>query len=221
VPIPAGSRYYNVVADGGAVPRIAPGGTKVLGLTGWSTSATPDWMLSARSATDGDSTLTLAKETLNAGKTTTLSVAVPATATKGTGLRLFVFSEFSQTDYQILPLLAIVDDPCSTFTGCETCTSHAGCGFCAATGRCEAQGASGSAESSCPASSFATWPGSCPGFCAPHNGSCTECASQPGCGACSTGGVTQCLEASHDYAHPAAATCAYADWSFTPAYCPQ
>ena len=220
VPSPAGGRYYNVVADGGALPRIAPGSTKAIGLTGWSTSTTTDWMMSAVSAKDGDATLTLAASTLNAGKTTTLSITVPPTATKGTALRLFVFSAQSQTDFQVLPVLAIVDDPCSTFTRCETCASH-GCGFCTTTGRCETVGASGSAESSCPASSFATWPGSCPGFCGGHSASCTECASQPGCGACTAGGVTKCLEASHDYSHPATSTCAYADWSFTPGYCPQ
>jgi hypothetical protein len=29
------------------------------------------------------------------------------------------------------------------------------------------------------------------------------------------------MEASHDRSHPEADTCAYADWSFKPSYCPQ
>jgi hypothetical protein len=177
-------------------------------------------MLSARSAIDGDATLTFADAHMNAGKATTLTVMVPATAIKPSQLQLFVYSVFSNTDYQILPVRVIVDDPCSSFASCAECNSHSGCGFCTTSGRCETEGAAGSAESSCPASAFATWPGSCPGFCAAHSGGCNECASQPGCGWCATGGVPQCQEASHDYAHPQGATCTYADWSFTPAYCP-
>jgi hypothetical protein len=219
VPNATGTRYFNVVADPGALPRIPPGGKKTLKLAGWSTMATPDWMLFAQSAKDGDATLTLAAKTLNAGRSTTVSIEVPDTATKGTALHMFVFSAYTQTDFQVLPLLAIIDDPCSSFSGCEVCSSHTGCGFCTTTGRCEAEGPSGSAESRCPAASFATWPGSCPGFCEPHSASCTDCASQPGCGWCASGGG-QCLGASHEYSGPEAATCAYSDWSFTPDYCP-
>jgi hypothetical protein len=219
VPNATGGRYFNVVADPGALPRIAPGGKKALRLAGWSTVSTPDWMLFAQSAKDGEATLTLAADKLNAGKSTTVSVEVPATAAKGTPLRMFVFSAYTQTDFQVLPLLAVIDDPCASFSGCEVCSSHSGCGFCATTKRCEAEGASGSAESSCPASKFATWPGSCPGFCEAHSGSCDDCSSQPGCGWCNSGGG-QCMGASHDFAGPEASTCAYADWSFTPDYCP-
>jgi len=219
VPNVTGGRYFNVVAGAGALPRIAPGGKQTIRLAGWSTVATPDWNLFAVTGKGTTATLTLAADRLNAGKSTTLGVEVPATAARGTALRMLVFSAFTQTDFQALPLLALVDDPCASFAGCEACSSHRGCGFCATTGRCEAQGASGSAESSCPASSFATWPGSCPGLCAAHSGSCADCAGQPGCGWCAAGGAGQCLEASHDFAHPEAATCGYADWSFTPDYC--
>jgi hypothetical protein len=221
VPATAAQPYYNVVAETKTVPRIAVGGHTTLTLDGWSSGATPDWRLSVSSAKAGDSTLKLGSTTLGAGKSTTLDIAVPASAAAGAALRLFVFSSSSQTAYQVLPLLAVAGAPCSTFNGCDACTAQAGCGFCATTGKCEAEGSSGSAESACPSSSFATWPGSCPGYCAGHGGSCGDCSSQVGCGWCASAGATRCLEASHLYSEPAGATCAYADWNFTPDYCPE
>jgi hypothetical protein len=222
VPVPTTAPYFNVVTAETTLPRIPPGGHKVIELTGWATGATPDWQIFAQSGTPGDAVPTLGAKILNDGKQTTLDITVPMATATGTTLQLYVASGYSATMYQLLPMIAIAGDACSTFTGCEACAGHAGCGFCAKTGRCEAQGASGSAESNCPASSFATWPGSCSGFCAGHSGSCTDCASQPGCGWCGgPGGAGQCMEADRDYAHPAAGTCAYADWSFTPAYCPR
>jgi len=220
VPVPTAATYVNVVTDGNGLPRIRPGDHRLLGVTGWATGTTPDWRLLAATASTSDATLTLATTTLGPGKHTTLDVAVsPATPT-GTSLLVLLFSTFSTQQYQVLPLRVVVGDPCATYTICEACTAQPGCGFCTATGRCETQGAAGPAESPCPEGAFATWPGSCSGFCAAHGGGCGECASQAGCGWCNTGGTPQCLEASHDYAHPAAGSCAYGDWSFTPDYCP-
>jgi hypothetical protein len=176
-------------------------------------------MLSASSANAIDAQVTLASNRMFPGRTTTLNVSVPTTTAPGTTLQLFVYSGLSQTSYQVLPMVALVGAPCSSFTGCEACSSRVGCGFCTTTGRCEAEGADGSADG-CPASSFARWPGSCRGFCAGH-GSCSDCSSQAGCGWCSSGGTMQCVEASHDNGHPEAGSCAYADWSFTPEYCAQ
>jgi hypothetical protein len=116
-------------------------------------------------------------------------------------------------------MLAVVGNQCASYTGCDDCTAHTGCGFCATTGTCEAQGATGSADSACPARSFAVWPGSCPGFCAVHGVSCTDCSSQPGCGWCG-GASPHCVEADHGTGQPLDASCGYADWSFSPSYCP-
>jgi hypothetical protein len=108
---------------------------------------------------------------------------------------------------------------CGSFTDCQGCASQVGCGWCAATLRCEISQGEGSAQSPCARPDFKTWTGSCDGFCASHNGSCTDCASQYGCGWCASAPDVQCLEAGSDWSQPAAASCAYADWSFTPSYC--
>ena len=212
----AANPYFNMQSGIKSVPRIPPGGHQSIPLTSWLTDALKEfsWRLDALPGRSSAASLTLQLGTTmaNGNTATALDVTVAASAMRGTVLRFYVFSS-TTTAYQVLPMRAVVGDPCSSFSGCEDCTAHIGCGFCASSGRCEAQG-----ESSCSASSFAIWPGSCPGFCAPHNG-CTDCASQPGCGWCASSG--QCLEASHEYSHPAEARCDYADWSFTPAYCPQ
>jgi hypothetical protein len=217
VPVTASTPYFNLVVEDDTVLRIPPGGRAQRQLTGWSTGTTRDWALQTGTS---PATLSLSATTLNAGQRTTLDVSVPATATVGTTIPFVVFSVLSPTRYQMLPMYAIVGDACSSFTDCEACSAHAGCGFCATTGRCEAQGRGGAAKSGCRASSFATWPGSCPGFCERYTSGCSECASQPGCGWCATGGAPHCLEASQSYSEPAAGSCAYADWSFTAAYCP-
>lgn len=216
-----GNLYFNVVADLKSLPRIRPGGHEQVNLTGWSSSsdgATVSWGLTAVPAKQGDVTLTLGTNMLGTDKSTTLDIAVPASAAVGSSITMYVLSNVGAA-YQFLPLHAVVGEPCSSFHDCASCTAHAGCGYCGESGRCEAEGAAGSAESSCAGASFATWPGSCSGFCAGHSGSCTDCASQPGCGWC--GSSNACMEASHEYSHPQAGTCAYADWSFTPDYCPR
>jgi hypothetical protein len=221
VPVSSGAPYFNVVVDGTGLPRIPPGGHESRTLIGFSTGSTSDWQLSAQAAKTGNPTVKLADNRLNAGKSTTLDISVPSTIPRGTRLQLFVYSAVSATSYHLLPMLAIVDVACSTFPTCESCSAHIGCGFCATTGRCETEGVSGSAESACPPSSFATWPGSCGSFCATRNNSCAECSSLAGCGWCNSGDAMHCLEASHEQGHPASATCADADWSFTPDYCPR
>jgi hypothetical protein len=213
------AQYFNLTSLALTVPRIAPGGQQAIGLRGWASGAPPGfaWSLMAKPAGDSDVTVTLGKDTMSATSSTRVDVAVPSTAARGATVRWYVYS-ISNAAYEVLPMFAYVDDPCSSFTSCDACARH-GCGFCATTGRCEPPASAGSAVSSCPAAEFATWSGSCPGFCAAHGANCTECASQFGCGWCASGGG-QCLEASHNYGQPEGASCAYADWSFTPAYCP-
>jgi hypothetical protein len=220
VPVPTDAPYYSVMATGINVPRVAPGGHVAVVLAGWAHGPTLDWPIAVQGAKTGGAVLTLAAHELGAGKSTTLDVSVPATTAPGSTVRFYIFSGYSSDSYQLLPMRAIADAPCASFTSCATCAGHAGCGFCATTGRCETQAASGSVESQCAASAFATWPGSCSGSCAGHSGSCTDCASQPGCGWCASGATSPCLEASRNYAQPATESCAYADWSFTPDYCP-
>jgi hypothetical protein len=220
VPASATAPYFNVVATGKSVPRIPPGMDQAIPLRGWASGAAHgfSWDIAAVALMPGEVTLKLDKTTLTDGVTTVLDVAVPAATTLGTTIRFAVVSRTTE-GYALLPMFAVAGNACSSFTGCENCTAHIGCGFCASSGKCEAESSSGSAESSCSASSFATWSGSCPGLCASHNASCTDCASQPGCGWCASGGATHCVEASHETGLPESGSCPYADWSFTPDYC--
>jgi hypothetical protein len=220
VPVPAGSTYYNLKVNGRFPPRIPAGGHQTLQIAGWSTGKVLDWTLQAQPATPGDLTLTLGADKLNAGRTTTLDIAVPATARPGSFKTFYVFSVLGQTSYETLPMYAIIGDPCSSFTGCQACAAQPGCGFCASTGRCENLGASGSADSSCSSASFARSLGDCPGYCAAHNGSCGDCASQPGCGWCDTGAASRCVAFDHDTLLPVNNACSYASWDLTPGYCP-
>lgn len=218
VPVPSSAPYYNVGIQGDTMPRIKPGERRTLTLTGWATGAMPDWLVQATSAKPSDGMVMLPMTRINSGTSVAFDVNVPATTQTGTTLRIFLFSGLSQTDYQLLPMIATVGEPCSTFTSCEACSAHIGCGFCAATGTCEEEHVAGSA--SCPGGVLAIWPGSCGAYCASHGPNCAQCASQPGCGWCSSSGGGQCLEASQEYSHPERESCPYADWSFTPDYCP-
>ena len=218
---PPGATYYNVLAEDGGRPRILPGGHRVVQLTGWSAGQRGDWKLQAQASEPGAVTFSFDKTIINDGDTSNLDVTIPAATPKPSVLRFYVYSYDDPNAFRTLPMAAIVDDECAQFTGCEECTSHPDCGLCTTTGRCETEGADGSADSDCPAEKFATWPGSCGGFCAAHSGSCTDCAAQGGCGWCGDATTGMCLEASHNYAEPVGATCAYADWSFSPSYCPE
>jgi hypothetical protein len=219
VPQKLGPSYFNVVLDLDALPRIAPGTHQTIQMSGWSSNDIADWQIRAVPAKVGTATLTLGAQMIGNNKSTTLDVAVPSTTPTGSSILMFVASNAAGA-FQLMPLIAIAGPPCSTFTDCASCSAHAGCGFCSSSGRCERAGADGSADSSCRGSKFATWEGSCPGVCSSHASSCTECSSQGGCGWCG-GAEPACLEASHDFSHPQTGSCAYADWSFTPAYCPK
>jgi hypothetical protein len=213
--------YFNAVAKLDTMPRIAPGATQTIELSGWATDAegTFSWPLEVASDKPSDVALTFSDAHLNTAKNTTLDVRINAAAAPGEVIRVFVFSD-DTADYQVLPMLAVAGDACSRFTNCVSCAAQIGCGFCATTGRCEALGSSGSAESSCPASSFAIRPGSCSGFCASRGTSCAACTSFSGCGWCGTGGAPQCVEANRDGDAPASGSCPYADWAVTQSYCP-
>lgn len=220
VPVPAGTTYFNLRVDGMFPPRIPVGGHSQLQLTGWTTGTMPDWTIEAQAARPGEVSLALGATQINAGKTTTLDIAFPATAMPGTVATFYVFSVLPDMTYETLPLRAIVGDPCAGFSGCEACTAQPGCGFCSTTGRCENSGATGSADSACPDASFARGLGDCPGYCASHGGSCADCASQPGCGWCDAGAASQCVGFDHKTELPANNACSYASWDFTPDYCP-
>jgi hypothetical protein len=221
VPVPTDAPYFNMRRDGNVMPRIPAGGHGTVSLTGWATGNTPDWSLSTRTRTPSDVMAMPETDRLGVGKSTKIDVTVSPSAVAGTTLQIFALSILSETDYQVLPMIAMVGQPCATFTSCEECASQIGCGFCTSSGQCMPDGVSGSADGTCSGSSFTKWPGSCRGFCARFSGSCTDCSSRAGCGWCASGGTGQCLEASDSYASPAAATCPYAEWSFTPDYCPE
>lgn len=217
----ANPNYVNLAMQQSRVVRIAPGGHQAVPLRAWASGAArgTSWQLEPGSVVADAQTLTLSAMTIKDGGTVSLDVALPATAQIGDQPLFAVFS-MNDTDSSFLPLYAVAGDPCSQFTTCETCTAEFGCGFCASSGKCEGMGGpTSSAESSCSGGSFATWPGSCKGFCAGHS-DCVDCASQPGCGWCSSGSP-QCVEASHDTGQQASGSCPYADWNFTPDYCAQ
>lgn len=218
----ANANYFNLVMQPAGVVRIAPGGHQAVTLRAWTSGMAKgtSWQLEADPATmDNPPTLKLSATTIKDGATVSLDVALPSTAQIGDQPQFVVFSSTS-TDYSFLPMYAVAGNPCSQFTTCEDCTAEFGCGFCASSGKCEAMGGpTSSAQSSCSGGSFATWPGSCKGFCAGHT-SCADCSSQPGCGWCSSGSP-QCVEASHDTGQQASGSCPYASWSFSPDYCTQ
>jgi hypothetical protein len=223
VPHRYGSTYFNVAADTKTLLRIRPGDHQTVELKGFASKDVEGWSFSAEPSEKDAATLTLGATTLGPNESTTLDIAVPSSSRVGSVVRVYAYSNRgtgSTYQWHFFPLPVIVGEPCASFSGCLACSSHAGCGYCASSGKCESAGAEGSADSSCSAKDFATWPGSCPGFCASHSGSCTGCSSQPGCGWCA-GGTPACMEASHDQSHPETETCAYADWSFTPTYCPR
>ena len=221
--VPGGAMdYVNLVAQPVGVPRIAPGGHQAITLRGAASGAAQgtSWTIEAVSLSPASAaeTLKLSAPMIEDGATVSLDVAVPASAQLGS-VALFGVRSDTQPTRQLLPMYAVVGEPCSRFTTCDACTAELGCGFCASSGKCEALGGpTSSAASSCSGDSFATSPGSCPGFCASHSGSCTDCASQPGCGWCGSG-QPQCVEISQDTGQPASGSCPYADWNATPEYC--
>lgn len=221
VPVPASTVYFNLKVGGRLPPRILAGSHQRFDITGWSTGKVADWKIEADAVHRDNVTLILGASQLNADRTTTLDVAFPVTAKAGSIERFYLFSVLPDDTYETLPMYAIVGAPCASFTGCEACTAQFGCGFCATTGRCEDVGASGSADSACPAASFAEGLGDCPGYCAAHSGSCQDCASQPGCGWCDAGAASRCVGFDHETLLPLENACPYANWDLTPGYCPQ
>jgi hypothetical protein len=218
----ANANYFNLTMQPPGVVRIAPGGHQAVTLRAWAsgTARGTSWQLQTGAAMTSAQTLTLGATMIKDGATVSLDVALPSTAQIGDQPQFVVFSSTSDTNYAFLPMFVVAGNPCSQFTDCVSCTAEFGCGFCASSGKCEAMGGpTSSAQSSCSGGSFATWPGSCKGFCASHT-SCVDCSSQPGCGWCSSG-TPQCVEASHDTGQQASGSCPYADWNFTPDYCSQ
>jgi hypothetical protein len=222
VPHTYGDTYFNVVPDMKTILRIRPGEHQTIQLEGFSTEDVGVFTLSAQPSMRYAATLTLGATKFGPGKSTTLDIALPSSAPIGVPVYSFVYSErdYGNYQWQFVPVPVMAGDPCSAFTDCLSCTARAGCGFCASSGRCEAFGASGSAESSCSGKAFATWAGSCPGFCESNNTSCGRCTAQRGCGWCAVPGTPGCMEASHDGSHPEVLSCPYADWSVEPSYCP-
>jgi hypothetical protein len=219
----ANANYFNLAMKPNGVVRVAPGGHQAVTLLAWASGMAKgtSWQLQTGVAMTSTQTLTLGATTIKDGATVSLDVALPATAQIGDQPQFVVFSSTSDTNYSFLPMYAVAGKPCSQFTTCDACTAEFGCGFCASSGKCEAMGGpTSSAESSCSGAGFATWPGSCKGWCAMFSDSCGDCASQPGCGWCASGNP-QCVEASHDTGQQLSGSCPYADWDFSPDYCSQ
>jgi hypothetical protein len=93
--LPDNPSYYNVVSD--LVASAPPGGTATLTLTGWTSGPRADWVVNPRnyggSLTLDASAITVDKPNINAGQTVTLSVAIPASAQKGSSAVIGVWSQ--------------------------------------------------------------------------------------------------------------------------------
>lgn len=213
--------YFTAYTARSPALRIRPGDRASVELRGWLTGADDPftWQLQISSDHPQDAGFVFSREQLDTGTPTMLDIDVSPSARVGEVIHFYVFSDREGSDsYQVLPMFAVVGEPCSRFTDCLACSSRIGCGFCASSGRCEAIGTSGSAESSCAGSSFAITPGSCSGFCASGGTSCADCTALRGCGWCASGGG-QCVEASPDGGRPEHGSCRYADWAAAPSYC--
>jgi hypothetical protein len=88
VPVAKGVDYYNVSPSPATLPTLAAGATTTFTLTGWSTAPRTDWQLTAVAASRSDLQLadlkpTFAATSINNGRTTKLTLTVPATAKSG------------------------------------------------------------------------------------------------------------------------------------------
>jgi hypothetical protein len=88
VPYDPDDLWYDVSADPPMMPVIPKGGMTTFTLTGWSTAATSDWQLSTATADFSDLTSQqmapqLSDRMINNGRTVTLTLHAPSTATSG------------------------------------------------------------------------------------------------------------------------------------------
>jgi hypothetical protein len=151
VPHRYGDTYFHVVPDTKTILRIRPGEHQTIQLEGFATDNVGLFMLSARPAVNGAATLTLGASKFGPGKSTTLDIALPSSASIGFPVYSYVYSERDDRvayQWQFVPMPVMAGDPCTAFRDCLSCTARVGCGFCTSSGRCEALGASNSAESS-------------------------------------------------------------------------
>jgi hypothetical protein len=98
LPAVAGEVYYNVSATPADMPTVMPGSSVTFTITGWSTAPMADWQLMLMSSdgsalTFGDMNPVLNDTTTNNGRTTTLTLTVPATAASGAVGAVRVYSD--------------------------------------------------------------------------------------------------------------------------------
>ena len=213
------SVYYTVVPTPRALQRVLPGETLHYSLRGWSTGTIGNWSLSAELVAPFMPIITVSNAIMNDGRTSTLDITIPITATPGPSV-LFLKSSFSETEFRTWPLVVVVGGACASFTDCASCTRSFGCGWCGTSGRCEIAAATGSADSMCRGADWLLTATMCDNGCASHGASCTECASQEGCGWCATSTGNHCLATSDDSATSRDGSCSGAAWSGQQSYCP-
>jgi hypothetical protein len=94
VPAVAGEAYNNVSAMPATMPDVAPGGSFVFTITGWSTLKTAPWKLALGPGdqTDFDPKPVLSGTSITNGDTVTVTLKAPATATAGTIGSAYIFS---------------------------------------------------------------------------------------------------------------------------------
>lgn len=97
VPYDPDSVWMDVSADPPTMPTVPRGGTATFTLTGWSTQPVDDWTLDEYTADfsdflDTEMTPQFSSNTINNGKTVTLTLHVPATAQSGKSGGIYVLS---------------------------------------------------------------------------------------------------------------------------------
>jgi hypothetical protein len=219
VPIaaPPVSPYFNVFVTPAGVQHGSPNGVLRYQIRAYAADPSIKQIdLIAFSMTNDNPTFKFGTGTINVGQETTLDITLPNTVAE---IQVALIPR-TTLDYQFIPLRIAMGQPCSASKDCVTCGNQDACGWCAKSSRCENLGPNGSADSDCSGDDFAQSPGGCPGFCAGHSSSCNDCASQFGCGWCQTASGAQCFPYAGNGSSPKGATCAYADWSLSPDYCP-
>jgi hypothetical protein len=106
VPWDPDDQWMDVSADPPMMPTIPAGGSTTFTLTGWSTSAMPDWQIATYTAdfsdlTDTQMMPTLSATTINNGKTVTLTLHAPTTATHAQNGGVYILSGQQQRPWAV------------------------------------------------------------------------------------------------------------------------
>jgi hypothetical protein len=106
IPYDPDGEWFDVSAEPSTMPTIPAGGSATFTLTGWSTSAVPDWTLQTFAAdlsdlTDAQLAAQLSSTTINNGKQVTLTLHAPAGTPGGKRGGVYVMSGSQQRPWLV------------------------------------------------------------------------------------------------------------------------